>query len=55
MNDVLTIMCPVSPPEDCDDILTARLNLLLSRGLMPRLFLPAKLLDGRPTRTGKDR
>ncbi|KAA6422499.1 MAG: hypothetical protein FRX49_07674 [Trebouxia sp. A1-2] len=55
MNDVLTIMCPVSPPEDRDDILTARLNLLLSRGLMPRLFLPAKLLDGRPTRTGKDR
>ncbi|KAL0023620.1 hypothetical protein WJX77_008160 [Trebouxia sp. C0004] len=55
MDDVLTIMCPVSPPEDRDDVLTARLNLLLSRGLMPRLFLPAKLLDGRPTRTGKDR
>ena len=55
MNDVLTIMCPVSPPEDRDDVLTARLNLLVSRGLMPRLFLPANLLDVRPTRTSKDR
>lgn len=55
INDVLMVKCPIAPPEDRDEVLNARLELLQSRGLKPQLFLPATLIDVRPTRTGKDR
>ena len=55
MNDVLMVKCPIAPPEDRDEFLEARLQLLRSRGLRPQLFLPAKLLELRPTRSAKDR
>ena len=49
------IKCPVAPPEDRDQLLQARLELLKSRGLTPQLFLPASLLEVRPTRSSTDR
>ncbi|KAL3140376.1 hypothetical protein ABBQ38_004637 [Trebouxia sp. C0009 RCD-2024] len=55
LHDVLMIKCPVAPPEDRDQLLQARLALLRSRGLAPQLFLPADLLEVRPTRTSADR
>lgn len=55
LHDVLMIKCPVAPPEDRDQLLQARLALLRSRGLTPQLFLPADLLEARPTRTSADR
>ena len=55
MNDVLMVKCPIDDPEGRHQLLQARLDLLLSRGHKWQLFLPAKLLDDRPTRTGEDR
>lgn len=49
------IKCPIAPPEDRDQLLQARLALLQSRGLTPQLFLPASLLEVRPTRSSADR
>lgn len=38
---VLTVMCPLPPPGEWDDLLRARLALLSVRGLRPQLHLPA--------------
>ena len=55
LHDVLMIKCPIAPSEDRDQLLQARLALLQSRGLTPQLFLPAELLEVRPTRSSSDR
>ena len=49
------VTCPIAAPEDRDELLQARLALLQSRGLTPQLFLPADLLEVRPTRSTADR
>ncbi len=38
---VLTVMCPLPPPAEWDELLQARLLLLQRRGLRPQLHLPA--------------
>ena len=40
-HQVLTVMCPLPPPEEWDGLLEARLMLLQRRGLRPQLHLPA--------------
>lgn len=44
--DVLTVMCPLPPPDEWDDVLEGRLRLLAARGRRPQLFLPAAELEG---------
>ena len=46
-DDVLMVKCPLPPVEQWDDVIRARMLLLLEKGLSPQLFLPAnRLLDG---------
>ena len=44
-NDVLMVPCPLKHPSEWDPVMQARIALLQSRGLAPRLFLPLSFLD----------
>ena len=41
--------CPLPPANEWDDVMHGRAALLGGRGLSPRFFLPADLLDDVPT------
>jgi hypothetical protein len=40
-HDVLMVACPLPPPNEWDETLHARVQLLRARGLTPQVFLPA--------------
>jgi hypothetical protein len=46
--DLLMVRCPLPPPAQWDEVLTARALLLRRRGLSPQLFLPAAPLRAPP-------
>ncbi|GAB4816950.1 hypothetical protein N2152v2_003996 [Parachlorella kessleri] len=45
-NDVLMVRCPISPPDEWDAKMQARMRLLMLRQLKPQIFLPAPFLRG---------
>lgn len=52
-NDVLMVPCPLGHPSEWDPIMQARIALLHSRGLAPRLFLPLSFLDKKKKNNNK--
>ena len=42
------VACPLPPAAEWDDVMHGRAALLGGRGLSPRFFLPADLIDDRP-------
>ncbi|WIA21903.1 hypothetical protein OEZ85_004272 [Tetradesmus obliquus] len=43
-HEQLMLLCPLPPPEEWDELFTARMQLLQARGLTPQLFLSASHL-----------